>query len=515
LLVAVAYGIASWLYTITGTRLGQRFVAELRKRVAEKVALLPLNQQNRLGAGELQDRVLVDTERLRHFLDHVFIRTGTNLVRIGYPVAMLLIIDARLAMISLSVIPLQWLIVWRLQKRIQPLTREILARQSALTGYVKEGLDGAETIKALRAEEQRLDGAGRRINDVETCQKRANHLTALIRGAVWLMTSLGIALIWWFGGRQVAAGAMTLGTLVVFAGFVEFSYRPFRFFPQIIEHFEQGRASLSRIQQLLDMPADVGAESAVLLEAGDGRIEFRNLTFAWRDEPVLNEIDLVIEPRQFTAIVGRSGSGKSTLLRLLPRLYDAAAGKILIDGCDIRDVSLASLRSQVAYVPQSPITFSGTIRENLRLAAPEAATTELETACEQAGALEFIDSLPLGFETPLGADRVQLSGGEAQRLAIARALLADARILLLDEPTSALDGRTQDVVVKALQRLKDRMTIVLVGHRVETFRDADRIVLLEAGELIDIGTHEELLVRSPQYSELLSESWNEETSVAD
>ncbi len=501
--IALLYGISSYCYTMSAARLSIEFVAELKKELALKITALSLARQNQLGAGELLDRTLRDPEHLRSFIEKVFIRSCSNLVRIGYPIIMLVSISPVLAAIALSVIPLQWLISWRLQKRLNQVTRAALRSHSQLTSCVKEGIDGAETLQNFGAELYQVKKIARRVDLVESLEEQTDRLTALLRGTTWLMTTMGIALIWWQGSLQVIDAQISLGTLVVFIGLAEFAYRPFRYFPKIVKFYERGLASLERIKNLLDLPSTIEAtKTAPPLQLETGAIEFNHVCFEYAQREILHDINLKIEPRQLTALIGGSGSGKSSLLRLINRLYDPSAGTILIDGQPLAQIELSSLRSQIAVVSQRPILFSGSLFENLTIAAPDATPAQVEAACVAAGAIEFIQELPLGLKTAIGSQGVQLSGGQVQRLALARALLKNPRILLLDEPTSALDGQCRTAIISTLLQLKGKMTIILAEHHVETFRCAEQIVLLDRGQIVAVGNYQQLLVQSADYHRL-------------
>lgn len=496
LAVASAYGVSAYAYTVLGARLDKRFVSGLRKAVAEKVILLSLDHHQRLGPGELMDCVLKDTDRLRGFTERVFTRSVTNAVRAGFPIAMLVLIDPWLALVALSVIPPQWAVSWRLQKRLQEAVRRRRSIHSSLTTAIKESLDGIETIQALNAGGPAVARVREWSERVEDGELSSSRISAVIRANVWFMTSVGLALTWWQGGMSVLAGAMTVGTLVAFTGFVDYAYRPFRHFTTIVKMYRVGTVSLERIQELLELPSSIAVRpDARPIAIEDGALAFRNVSFAYGPVEVIRQLDLRIEGGQITALVGRSGSGKSTLLRLVPRLYDPTGGEITIDGNPMAAFTLESLRSQVAVVPQHPAMFSGTILENLLLARPDASLRDVEEACEAAGALEFIERLEGGFQALVGGGGGALSGGQMQRLCIARALLKGPKILLLDEPTSALDSESERLVVESLCRLRGAMTIVVVTHRPSTAAVADRVVLLDAGRIVAEGPPGEVLTR--------------------
>ena len=503
LAVALAYGVSAYALGVSRAHLSRSFVTALRKAAFEKLARLSISQHQHHGAAELIDRALSDTGSMRRFLDRVFIQALTNVLRVGYPVAMLLVLDARLALIALSVLPVQWAITRLLQNRLHAATRARRDTRSDLTTAVKEGVDGVETIKMLHAEKRVAARMSETAERLESDELYSSRLSAGISAAVWLITSVGLALTWWQGGLQVIAGEMTVGGLVAFTGFVAFAYQPFRQFTTIINTYRRGLVALERVHDLLTAPDPIADRpGARPLQISEGRVSVEDVRFAYSDEPVLQDVRLDAAPRQLTALVGRSGSGKSSLLRLIARLYDVAEGRILIDGQPIGEVTLGSLRSQVALVPQHATVFSGTVMENLRLARPEATQAEVEAACEAAFALSFIERLEKGFETRIGRGGASLSGGEKQRLALARALLGRPRVLLLDEPTSALDAESEAAVVEALLRMRGERTVIVVGHRLHTIRHADRIYVMDAGRVVEAGTHEALLAHSPLYDEL-------------
>ena len=305
---------------------------------------------------------------------------------------------------------------------------------------------------------------------------------------IWVLTSIGFALAWTLGGLRVLEGKMTTGELVAFTGLLAFAYAPFRRFADAMGDSRKIAASLERVDELLKLPpGPVERPDARPLVVREGRIELRNLSFAYNSQPVLQKARLIIQPRCLTALAGPSGSGKTTLLRLINRLYDPKEGQVLIDGQDVREFTVASLRSAAVLVTQRPMIFSGTIAYNLLLARPEADDAELLEACEAADLLGLVQRLEDGLQARLGSRGIQLSGGEAQRLAIARAVLMRSKILLMDEPTSSLDAAAQTAIMDTLDRLKAQMTIVVAGHRLEVLSRADRLVILDKGQIVEQG----------------------------
>ncbi|MEA1948113.1 MAG: ABC transporter ATP-binding protein [Thermodesulfobacteriota bacterium] len=505
--IALVYGVSSYGWTMATARLSRGFVTDLRRRLIAHAINLSLDRHLRIGAGGLIDRILRDTAATRSFLEKVFVRTLTNFLRAGYPLMMLFALDFRLALIALSVLPIQRLISRQLEQRLHASTRQRRNSDSMLLAVLKENLDGIETIQTLNANDVAVGALNHRADQLEQKQLGVARVTAFMRLTVWLSTGIGLALTWWQGGLQVLAGQMTVGKLVVFTGLVTFAYRPFRQFTNIVNVYHRGLVSLERIYELLSVETSVQERSdAVPLSVKEGRITIDQVSFAYDNQPVLRDINLQINPHQLVAVVGRSGSGKSTLLKLLVRLYDPQKGRVRIDDQPIDAVTVASLRSQIALVGQNPILFSDTILDNVRLAQPGAALGKVKAACRLAGALSFIEKLDDDFETRIGTDGINLSGGQAQRIAIARALLASPGLLLMDEPTSALDAETEAAIVKTLVQLKQHTTIVLTAHRAQVVRSADQIVVMDNGRISAQGNHQYLWENCHVYRGLFADN---------
>lgn len=506
MIIAAAYGISAYFRTTSIAKVSRHFVSELRKALIQKLELMSLDFHGKYGSGELLSRVILDTQSTRQFVESVFIRTIINIVRVIYPASMLLLINPFLAAVASSILPFQWVLTRNLQKRLHHATAESRTTRAQLTTAVKENLDGIETIKTSNAEISSANKMSEQAEELEFAELRTNKYSAMIRASVWTLTYIGFALTWWLGGLMVLDGDMTIGTLIVFTGFVAFLYTPFRKFSDVVKVYQKGIVGLERIQEILDNPSTVqDSPDATPLKVKAGKIEFRNASSSYAQHEVLTGINLTIEANGITAVVGKSGSGKSTLLKLIARLYDPTEGQILIDGQDIKKVTLKSLRSQIAVIPQIPIIFSGTVSENIRLGNPDASDKEVEETCQAADAIEFIDNLSEGLNTRLGQGGVNLSGGEAQRIAIARAILRKPKILLLDEPTSALDSESKSSIMATIDQLKKSMTIILVGHHLKAISKADRVIVMDDGKIVEDGTHKELLSSPSLYSFLYSQ----------
>lgn len=486
-LAAGAYGLTAYLSTASVSELSRRFVADLRKALVHKLDTSSVEVHDRFGSGELLNRVLVDTQSTREFVETVFFNTIQNVLRVAYPVIVLFVLSPVIAAIASAFLPVQYFLTRHLQAKLRTATRKARTTQGQLTASVKENLDGIEALQTSGAEGVAIRRLWADSDRLAHDQIAAKVYAGLITGSTFALTGLGLALTWGLGGLQVLGGSMGLGTLVAISGFVVLLFAPMERFTSVANVYQKGLVAFERIHEVLSTPSPIRDDpSAPALRVTDGRITFQSVTFTYGGRFVLRDVDLELAPRGLTVLLGRNGSGKSTLLRLLTRLHDPVSGAVRIDGQDLRSVRLASLRGQVALVPQRPTIFVGTLGENLRLGRPSATDDEVLSACRDAGALDFVQQLPEGLGTQVGPGRRSLSGGEAQRVAIARAILRQPRILLLDEPNSALDDESELRLVRTLATLKERMTIVVIAHHAGAIiHGADRIVLLDGGTVRD------------------------------
>jgi ABC-type multidrug transport system fused ATPase/permease subunit len=503
--LAAARGVSAYLRQLSVNKLTRRFVCEMRRDLIQRFTTMPLECHFKIGAADLFHGVTSDAANLRRFAGQVVVRSLTNVLRVVCPVVLLFLHQAFLAAVCCAVIPVQWLISSYLQKNTQRARTQARRIRSQFTTVVKEQIDGAETIQCLGACEVASNRAIHKVDQLEREELLQADCAAKRSAVIWIMTSIGFALAWVLGGLRVLEGSMSTGELVAFCGLLAFAYAPFRRFADAMGNSRKITLSLGRVQALLDLPpGPVEQPDARPLVVGEGRIELRNVSFAYNAEPVLQNARLILQPRCLTALAGASGSGKTSLLRLINRLYDPTDGQVLIDGHDVREFTVASLRSAVVLVPQRPMIFTGTIAYNLRLGRPQADDTELLQACEAADLLGLVHRLKDGLETRLGRRGIQLSGGEAQRLSIARAVLMRSKILLLDEPTSSLDIACQAAIMETLCRLKKEMTIVVAGHRLEALSLADHLVILDKGQIVEQGPPMGLLFSHGLYHSLIA-----------
>jgi ABC-type multidrug transport system fused ATPase/permease subunit len=506
-IIAALSGITAYFRTISVAKVSRRFVTELRMALVQKLEILSLDRHSRYGPGELLNRMILDTQQLRPFVDTIIVKNSTNIVRITYPLVVVFLLDPYLALLASSVLPVQWLVTRTLRSKLHKASRQARTSLANLTTVMKEHLDGIETIQTSNAGVHSVRKISGLAEKVEIDQVRTQKYSGMLSGFVWFITTSGLALIWWQGGLKVLAGTMSVGTLIAFSGLWLFVYEPLRDFYKSINEYQKGVVACERIQEIVNLPSTIQeSPGATNLKLSSGRIEFREVYFSYPEtdnqQETLANVNLRIEPKSLTGIVGRSGAGKSSILKLITRLYDPIKGRILIDDQDIKGVTLDSLRSHIAVVPQAPMIFSGTVAENFRLVNPDATNDEIEEACRGAEALDFILRLDDGFETRLGQGGANLSGGQIQRVAIARALIRRPRILLLDEPGSALDSEAEASIMATLNRLKRDMTILIVGHHLKAISGVDRIVVINKGEVVEDGSHEELISSRGLYSSL-------------
>jgi ABC-type multidrug transport system fused ATPase/permease subunit len=491
LFVAITYGFAAYLSISSSSTISRNFAFELQKELVRKLEFLSLDIHAKYGSGDLLNRAIIDTNNVRPFIEATIIKTISNIVRISYPLIMLFMIDSFLALIATFILPIQFLIIRHLQSKIGLASTQLRKDKARLTMLQKENLDAVETIQTSNAETYSIQKISNQIEKVEESQVTIQKYYGKMMGFAWGLTTLGLALSWSFGGLKVLSGEITLGQLIIFTGFVVFAYIPVRKLTQTVKEHHRGLVAMKHIQEILETSSSIEeSENPKDLNIVQGNILIRNAVFSFKlhnkNRTVLRNVNISIKPKSLTAIVGRSGSGKSFILKLITRLYDPTEGQVLIDGQDIKRVSIQSLRSQIAVVPQVPVLFTGTVKENILLANPNATDIEVEQACLNADALRFIKKLKKGLDTVIGQRGVILSGGEAQRIAIARALLKRAKILLLDEPSSAIDPESTTSIMNTLYNLKKDMTIVLVGHNREATMKADNLITIDNGRVVEV-----------------------------
>jgi ATP-binding cassette, subfamily B, bacterial len=496
---------AEWVHGWTVVWLGARATADIRSQLYRRLEVLSLQFYDKRKVGALMSRVTRDTGRLQDFLVDGLPYLVINALLIAGIVGFLLWMSWELTLYTLAPVPLimGWGVVF--WKRMRRFFRRWGETWSNLTDRTAEALTGIRVVKAF-AQERREIGAFDRLNrkitniGVETSINRT-----VFFATVTFLTSLGVIAVWLIGGQEVISGKLSLGTLLAFYSYMWMVYGPLEWFGQVNSWMTRAFAGAERVFEVIDTePESTEDDKAVRMREMDGRITFRDVSFGYdKSKPVLKGIDLDVQPGEMIGLVGRSGVGKTTLINLIARFYDVDHGSIELDGIDVRRIRLRDLRRQIGIVLQEPVLFSGTIVENIGYGKPGAKLEEVMAAARLANAHNFIIGKPDGYETQVGEQGNRLSGGERQRVAIARAMLHNPRILVLDEATSSVDVETEKQIQNALHRMTEGRTTFAIAHRLSTLRDAERLVVMDEGRIVEQGTHEELMRRKGVFHDLV------------
>jgi ATP-binding cassette, subfamily B, bacterial MsbA len=482
--------------------IGQRVVTDVRNELTAHLQLLDLSYFNRRRAGQITSRVTADVALMRATVTDAATSIFKDITSLISLLIAAVWLDWVLAIISLCLFPIAAIPLRYLSNQVRQTSRRQQEAVGRLNAMLHENVQGNRVVKAFGREiyeRERFREHDERLMRIATRLSRLRSLPVTD-----ILGGFALAGVVWYGGTSVIQGTRTPGDLGGFVLAIVFLYRPFKSLVRTNYTIQQGLAGAERVFELLDTPsAVVDRPGARILDGVHEAIEFRDVSFSYEPgEPVLRNVDLRIPVGQVVALVGMSGGGKSTLADLIPRFYDVTSGRITIDGTDVRDVTLKSLRSHMAVVTQFTFLFNDTIRANIAYGDPSRTTKEIIDAARAANAHDFIMEFPQGYDTAIGDLGVRLSGGQRQRLSIARALLKNAPILILDEATSALDTESEGLVQEALERLMENRTTLVVAHRLSTVRRANRIVVLVRGEIVESGTHEELLARGAEYWKL-------------
>lgn len=489
------------LHNYVGVRLGQDLVHELRGTLYQHLQRLSLAFHARQTIGDLMYRVTADTYAIQtitmNALLPLFSATGMLL---GMALIMFSM-DPVLTMLAFIVCPILFAVMSILNSRIAHAGLQARHTESNLYTLVQRVLSSIHLIQAFAAEERERQAFLSASEQGLAARLRLYTLQTFYSGTVNLVIAVGTATVIGVGAAHVLTGTLTVGQLVVFMAYLASLYAPINSIVQSNGLIQEAKAGVQRVFHMLDVVVEPSDGTASLIQCR-GHIVFQNISFGYRPlEPVLHDISLEVQPGETVAIVGSTGAGKSTLMSLIPRFYDPVSGRILLDGRDLRDYRLADLRKQISLVLQPPLLFPVSIRENIAYGQPDASMADIRAAARLARIDRRIEELREGYETVLG-DRLSLSEGERQRLTIARALLRDAPILILDEPTSSVDVETEGLIMESLQQLKARRTCFIIAHRMSTIREADHIVVLDRGRIIQIGSHNDLIAQVGRYANL-------------
>jgi ATP-binding cassette subfamily B protein len=509
---AAVRGIFAFLQSYWAERNSQAVAFDFRNDIFAKLQRLSFSYHDRNQTGQLMIRATDDVEKVRLFIGQGLLQLVGAVLLIAGTLIILFNTNARLALIVLPLLPIGLVIFMIFGSIVQPLFAKVQARLSALNTVLQENLAGIRVVKAFvreKSEQAKFESAADKLMKQQIGVSR---LFSFLFPLTFFIANLGQAAVLYYGGRQIIFGTLTLGEWQEFSLYLIYIFLPVAMFGFIITQMGQASTSAARVFAILDAESDVSDKpGAIQLPTVQGHVRFENVTFRYFNsgDPVLKNVSFEASPGQTVALLGATGSGKTTIINLLPRFYDPTEGRITIDGHDLREVTLSSLRSQIGIVLQETTLFAGTIRENIAFGKTEATLEEVISAAQAAEAHDFITGFPLGYETPVGERGTTLSGGQKQRIAIARALLLNPHILILDDSTSSVDLATEARIQKALDRLMKnpdesgaRRTSLVIAQRISTVMSADQILVLEQGEIVARGTHAELMEESPIYAEI-------------
>ncbi len=484
---------------------GLRIINDVRNALNRHFQALSVSFFYRHPTGTLLARVNSDVHLLRFAITDALSSFMKDAVSLSALMVVAFMKDWFLASMAFVVFPASVLPIMRLSRKIKRFTRRGQIRTGTLTALLQESIQGNRIVKAFgmeKYEDQRYQKENWRLFKQSL---RASRIKAIVAPSMEMLASIGIGGVVWYGGWSVINGGRTQGEFLAFMAAMFLMYGPFKGIARTYTAVHQGLAGAERVFEILDEAPEIADKAgAHVAQPFSKNIQFHKVDFAYKDAPVLKGVDLTIEAGQMVALVGMSGVGKSTLVDLIPRFYDVRGGRVTIDGIDVRDLTVTSLRAQIGIVTQHTFLFNDTVRNNIAYGEPDRHLEDIILAATAANAHDFISALPDGYDSVIGEMGMQLSGGQRQRLAIARALFKNAPILILDEATSSLDAESERLVQGALENLMNTRTTIVIAHRLSTIRKADRIVVLVDGGVVEEGTHEELLGKNGEYSRLYS-----------
>ena len=502
--------LTNWSQMQVMTRVGQRLLQKMRGDMVRHLQRLPLTYFDRIPSGVVVSRVINDVQTVNELLSNGIVQALSDVLTLGFTVAVMIALAPNLALVTFAVVPLMGIAVWIFTEKAKVAYRRTRVTVATLTGEIAESYAGVRVVQAFAREASSQERFDEVNNDNRRANISANTLSSMLLPVVELCNAASTVAVIAYGGWLMLQGESTLGVLVAFLAYITRFFQPVRTLTQFYNQLQAATAAAEKVFELLDEPVTIQeAARPVSIARVQGDVEFRAVAFSYGREPVLEDVSFHARPGEMIALVGHTGAGKTTIASLLCRFYDPVAGSILLDGHDLRDISFKTLREAIGLVLQDNFLFSGTIADNIRYARPDASDDEVLAASKVANAHDFIQRMPRGYETVVMERAANLSLGQRQLIAIARAVLADPRVLILDEATSNIDSQTELLVQQALHKLLAGRTSLVIAHRLSTIRAADEVLVLDAGRVVERGNHTELLRMRGFYNELYQQQFAE------